>query len=119
MYAHYNQGSIAMRELTADDVTGICTIYAPDGSRMVAQSVASTSKVAADSCDPTPRHGFGTQCASPPKKGACSISAVGPRPSPRSGADAAFLTPAALVALAFASRRFSRRLRARRKAVTT
>ena len=76
MFAHYLPGSTAMRSLTSDDVSGICTIYPPDRTRVVAASVASSGRVAEETCDPTPRHGFGTACASPPKKG-CAVGARG------------------------------------------
>ena len=33
MYAHYQPGQTSMRNLTEDDVTGICTIYPSDGTR--------------------------------------------------------------------------------------
>ena len=60
MYAKYKAGSIALRQLRADDVAGICAIYPPGNT------VA---------CDPTPRHGFGTACGDPApntQNGCCS-----------------------------------------------
>lgn len=65
MFAHYTQGSTYMRVLTDDDVSGICSIYLPDGDRAVDPSTTADGSglVAEDSCDPTPRHGFSTQCA--------------------------------------------------------
>jgi len=50
MYAFYQPGSTS---LTPDDVSGICSIYPPDGTRNT-----SLGPVTADSCDDTPRHGF-------------------------------------------------------------
>jgi hypothetical protein len=117
MFAHYNQGSTAMRQLTSDDVSGICAIYPPDGTRAVSTSVTAAGKVTADACDPTPRHGFGTDCGQPPKKTTCAVAARGVGMT-RSD-DVAFLTPAAAVALTFVARRIARRLRARTKPVTT
>jgi MYXO-CTERM domain-containing protein len=64
MFAHYTQGSTVMRSLTSDDVGGICTIYPPDGTRAVDPSVATGGSIAEDACDPTPRHGFSSECAS-------------------------------------------------------
>ena len=61
MYARYVQGSTSMRNLSEDDVTGICTAYPPDGTRTTSVG----SPVPEDVCDPTPRHGFSTQCAQP------------------------------------------------------
>lgn len=73
MFAHYTPGSTAMRNLTADDVSGICTVYRPDGTRAVL-----TDKVTQeDACDPTPRHGFGTACAPAPAKSCAVARAIG------------------------------------------
>jgi hypothetical protein len=66
MYARYVQGSTAMRDLAEDDVAGICSAYPPDGTRTTSVG----DPVPEGVCDPTPRHGFSTQCA-PPAKG-CS-----------------------------------------------
>jgi hypothetical protein len=77
MYAHYTQGSTAMRSLTADDVAGLCSIYPPNGTRNVDPSVASGGSVAEDSCNPTPRNGFTTQCSQPRKSG-CAVAPSGP-----------------------------------------
>jgi hypothetical protein len=57
MYAHYQSGATT---LTDDDVAGICAIDPPDGSR-----TTSGATIMGESCDPTPRHGFSTECASP------------------------------------------------------
>jgi hypothetical protein len=54
MYAHYHPGSTM---LTADDMSGICSIYPPDDTR-----TTSSGSVPAGPCDPTPRNGFSTQC---------------------------------------------------------
>jgi hypothetical protein len=62
MFAHYTPGSTYMRNLTADDATGICTVYTPSGARAVDSSVASGGTVPEDACDPTPRHGFQSAC---------------------------------------------------------
>jgi hypothetical protein len=64
MYAHYIPGSTAMRNLTVDDVTGICSVYPPNGNRSVDPIVSSGGIVHEDSCDPTPRHGFQSACTS-------------------------------------------------------
>ncbi len=77
MFAHYQPGSTTLRNLTSDDVGGICSIYPPDGTRVVAKSVTPSGKVASDACNPQPRHGFGPECAAAPKKG-CAISPLGP-----------------------------------------
>jgi hypothetical protein len=81
MYARYTPHSTSMRILTPDDVAGICAIYPPDGTRNVDPSVAANGKITADACDPTPRHGFTTQCPQPLKRG-CAIAPGEPRDSP-------------------------------------
>jgi hypothetical protein len=73
MFAHYTQGSTAMRELTIDDISGICTIYPPDGTRTVATKASPSGALPEDACDPTPRHGFTTACISPAKSG-CAVA---------------------------------------------
>lgn len=75
MFAHYTQGSSYMRELTADDVSGICSIYLPGGQRAVDPTATPDGSgiVNEDACDPTPRHGFASECASKPSK-ACDVA---------------------------------------------
>jgi hypothetical protein len=73
MFAHYIPGTTTMRNLTADDVTGICSIYPSNGTRDVAPSVAASGTITEDTCDPTPRHGFQSQCAQPVSKG-CAVA---------------------------------------------
>jgi hypothetical protein len=75
MFAHYTQGSSYMRELTADDVSGICSIYLPGGQRAVdpIATFDGSGVVDDEACDPTPRHGFSTECASNPSK-ACEVA---------------------------------------------
>jgi Matrixin len=45
--------------LTTDDTGGICTIFAPDGTRSTSAGPTSPGP-----CDPTARHGFSTECGS-------------------------------------------------------
>jgi hypothetical protein len=75
MYASYTQGSTYKRILTSDDVSGLCSIYLPGGTRAVDPSATpdGSGAVPEDACDPTPRHGFSTQCA-PPATKSCSVS---------------------------------------------
>ncbi len=80
MYTHYTPGTTTMRALTADDESGLCSIYAPDGTRHVALAASPTGTLPEEACDPTPRHGFTTLCASqfppaPPSSG-CSLAAA-------------------------------------------
>ena len=89
MFAHYNQGAIAMRNLTSDDVSGICTIYRPDGTR-----TSAAGPIPEDACDPTPRHGFSSACGTPQKKSCIPGLAIGARPSGGAPGD----TPTTLIA---------------------
>jgi Matrixin len=76
MYAHYTNGSEAMRLLREDDIDGICTIYPPNGTRTVASSVSPTESVRETACDPTPIGGYTTQCMS---SGGCSFARSTPK----------------------------------------
>ena len=73
MYAHYFQGSTAMRNLTEDDVSGICAAYPASGVRTTSVG----TPIPEDACDPTPRHGFSTECAQP--QAGCISLAIGGR----------------------------------------
>ncbi|HEY2509611.1 MAG TPA: matrixin family metalloprotease [Polyangiaceae bacterium] len=75
MYAHYNPGTTSMRDLTEDDVSGICAAYPPDGTRTTSVG----SPIVADACDPTPRHGYSTTCAQP-SQGCLHMSVGNARP---------------------------------------
>jgi MYXO-CTERM domain-containing protein len=76
MYAHYTQGQTSMRNLSADDVQGICSIYPPDGTRNTADG-----GIAEGACDPTPRHGYSGTCGG--GGGGCSAA---PGPAREGGA---------------------------------
>jgi hypothetical protein len=54
MYAHYHPGTTV---LTPDDISGICTIYSPDGTRNTAEG-----PVAASTCEADPPLGFSSAC---------------------------------------------------------
>ncbi len=54
MFAQYKP---SMSNLASDDIAGICSVYQPDGTRVTATGPA--QEIA---CDPTPRHGFLSQC---------------------------------------------------------
>jgi hypothetical protein len=68
MFAHYTQGQTSMRNLSADDVQGICAIYPPDGTRATGDGGLTEG-----SCDPTPRHGYSKTCGG---GGGCSAGLV-------------------------------------------
>jgi hypothetical protein len=93
MYARYQQGSIALRTLEADDQAGICAVYPPGRQ--------------ASACDTTPRHGYQDTCGEgppPSTDGGCTTS--GAPTGSRSGGAAALLS---LVALSWRIRRRARR----------
>jgi len=56
MYAFYHPGSTG---LTPDDVSGICSVYTPQGLRNT-----SGGAVASETCNPAPLMGFETECGS-------------------------------------------------------
>lgn len=98
MFPVYNEHTTNLRNLSADDIAGICAIYPPGP--------------AITNCDPTPRHGFSSLCAAdqtPPSKSGCSAS---PAPE-RDGRAASAGVLAALGALALAMRARRRRLHAK------
>lgn len=61
MFPSYETGSARMRDLSTDDIAGICAIYPNGGKRIIAGG----KTVDAEKCDPTPRHGFSSECAAP------------------------------------------------------
>lgn len=72
MSASYTPGNTAMRNLTSDDIAGICAIYRPDGTRVILDE----QTMPAPRCDPTPRRGFTSACAEPPKSSCTGSSQV-------------------------------------------
>jgi hypothetical protein len=82
MFAHYKPGSYT---LTSDDVSGICSIYSPSGTRATEQdsgtAIVPVTVPEGTPCDPTPRHGFGSQCGpmgapAASTSSGCTIAAV-------------------------------------------
>lgn len=107
MYASYRPGTSALRTLSDDDVAGMCAIYPNENERNVASSVSASGVLAADACDATPRHGFGSACAENPTpsesdSGGSGGCAIGARPSSTS---AALWVIAGVAVAAAASRR--------------
>jgi hypothetical protein len=74
MYASYKPGTTALRTLAADDIAGICSIYPDSATRTVSAETSSTGAIEADSCDPTPRHGFTTECVVPKSTSKCEAT---------------------------------------------
>jgi len=76
MFASYSPGMTAMRNLTADDIDGICTVYRPDGERAVLDGKVTPGP----QCDPTPRRGFTGACEEEKKKSCLGSSVSAARP---------------------------------------
>jgi hypothetical protein len=100
----YSPGSTTLRSLSADDIAGICAVYPPGAP------IPST-------CDPTPRHGFSSLCASDqpastpaPETSACCTIAPGAHPESATGTKALPLFALGLLSLV-AKRRARRRAR--------
>jgi len=74
MDAHYTPGTDRMRYLTADDIDGICSTYAPDGTRHVAKAASASGVLPEEACDPTPRHGFTTACMPTTGGSSCAVA---------------------------------------------
>ena len=103
MYAAYKPGSTSLRSLTPDDADGMCAIYPSISKRVVSTSVDPSGFVAADACDPSPRHGFSDACAENPapisSTSGCSTTGT------RAGGGASLISLAALVAIVTATKK--------------
>ncbi|MFO0755517.1 MAG: matrixin family metalloprotease [Byssovorax sp.] len=69
MFPSYDNGSIDLRDLTDDDIAGICDTYPP-------------GRKASGTCDGLPRHGFSPDCDGLQTEGRCAFSPVSDRPDP-------------------------------------
>jgi hypothetical protein len=78
MFAHYTPGSTQLRVLKVDDMSGICSIYPPDGTRNVSTSVDGSGSISAGACNPEPNGGWQSACTVP--KSGCSVGAAGGSP---------------------------------------
>jgi len=96
MYATYEKGRSSARELYADDVRGICSVYRPDGTRPVLGGKVTSG----GACNPTPYAGLQRDCESEQDTGGCSAAPGAPRVRDTAGPGAAL--GAALGALAVA-----------------
>jgi hypothetical protein len=90
MFSKYQPGQTFMRDLTQDDVCGMCAAYPPSRAAQ---------------CNDTPRGGFASECGSkqPAQAEGCSCTAAGAPGTTKYGALALVLC-----ALVAAARRFSR-----------
>jgi hypothetical protein len=59
MFGSYSPSDTSKRVLSADDIGGVCVVYPPAQDR--------------GACDPTPRHGFSTECHATKKSGGCAV----------------------------------------------
>ena len=91
MFASYKPGTTTLRTLAPDDIAGICDIYPTTTERNVAASVSAMGVIAADACDATPRHGFGSTCAENPPPADSKTSGCAVAPAGGSGNGAAAL----------------------------
>jgi MYXO-CTERM domain-containing protein len=86
MYALITPGDLGFRSLGDDDLSGICTIFPPGKAPVPA------------SCNPIPRHGFASECATEQPAATCAASPA--PPSHRQGVAFAGLAVAALAVIA-------------------
>lgn len=108
MYFQDEGGSSKHRNLSPDDIAAICAIYPPTGERAVDKNVASTGYVAEGACDPTPRHGFTSDCSDPKARG-CALG----RSSSSTGAGDGAISIAVLAIFSACARRLGARSRAK------
>lgn len=74
MFASYKPGTIALRTLAEDDKKGICEIYPDETTRTVSATVSATGAIAAEACNPAPRHGYTKICEEPKKDESCAVT---------------------------------------------
>jgi Matrixin len=91
MYASYKPGTTALRSLSPDDIAGFCAIYPNESTRVVSPAVSANETIAAEACDPTPRHGFSAECKPPKAKEKCEATPKPGVPWTASGTVAAVL----------------------------
>jgi hypothetical protein len=73
MFSSDEGHDIRKRNISAEDVRGICAIYPPSGGRRVDTIVDPSGVVAETPCDATPRRGFTTACQHDDAPG-CSVA---------------------------------------------
>jgi hypothetical protein len=74
MFASYRNGQTSMRNLSPDDILGICSVYRPDGERAVLNGKVFKSP----QCDPTPRGGYDRECQEKPSAVTCGGASTSP-----------------------------------------
>jgi len=67
MFDKYQAGGTSLRTLDEDDISAVCSVYPPDRQT--------------PACDPTPRHGFASECAVETSQAGCCTTAPGHAPS--------------------------------------
>jgi Matrixin len=96
MWAHYSAGTESFRDLSDDDIAGICTVYPPTTALNV--------------CDFAPRQGFSPECGLwPAGTGGCVLAAGPKGKSKGRDSDAAMLAVATFAAVAARRKRNKRR----------
>ena len=96
MWAHYSAGTESFRDLSDDDIAGICTVYPPTTAFNV--------------CDFAPRQGFSPECGVwPAGTGGCALAGGSTAKSRRRDGGAAVLAVATFAAVAARRQRKKRR----------
>jgi hypothetical protein len=96
MWAHYSAGTESFRDLSDDDIDGICTVYPPT--------------TAVNVCDFAPRQGFSPECGLwPSSTGGCALARGWMGKSRARDGGVAVLAFATLAAVASRRRRTKRR----------
>ena len=105
MFASYKPGTTTLRSVAADDIAGICSIYPTKAQRNVAASVSAMGTIASDTCDASPRHGFGSTCAENPPPADSKTSGCGVAPIRRPAGTASSFLVVALALLGLSRRK--------------
>jgi len=109
MYSQYRPGTTSLRYLTQDDISGICTVYRPDGTR----AVLDMKQTGGSTCDPVPRHGFVSECAPPAESKFFLCTQIAPGNVTGAASRYAGFALAMLSAIRIVARRQSRSARTR------
>jgi len=87
MWPNYTEGETGPRDLSPDDIEGICAIYPPPAA-----------PIDVSTCNPIPRHGFSPACLANQTEGDCSIGGAPGAPGGTRG-EAPFAIAALVLAL--------------------
>jgi hypothetical protein len=96
MFANDEGHDLRKRTIGLSDIMAICAVYPPDGAPAVDVVVDPSGRVPGTACDPTPRHGFTSDCQSDPPQRGCSSAPVEGGGGGRGGGGALVVAAAAL-----------------------